>query len=714
MPRSAGGNWRFRLLLIGFFGIALVLCLRLFSVQVIQHEHYEARAIVQWQSPVTLVPERGNLYDRYERPLALSVKSWRVGVSGCLIRGNYGAESTARDEAREVAQVLAEVLNQPQAALLQRIRAAGKNHVVLAKEIVLGKEARTRLESYPAITGDELRSRIYPLGGIGASLIGRFHADGASEHEVTTGLERSLAVHLAGQPGRALRLESPNRLEPRGNIVLEEAQHGSDLILTLDATLQEICEGELARSVHALGAQGGAVLIVDPACGDVLAAASWPLLADRSSGRHDQAVWNNFNFTSQYEPGSVFKVFTAASLLRHGAIDTATVFDCSDSDFGTFQIHNSDGHCSATYAFMDAFAQSCNVYFARAVANLDADEFYRELTEFGFGQKTSFPYQAQVPGILHTPATWSGRSKATIAIGQEVAVSPLQLALAVAAVANGGTLYAPRIVREVRGRDGQSIEHCPPMPLRRVMSASLAALLREAMRRVMTSGTGSEHDLSWIPTGGKTGTAQKCVDGRAYASGKYMASFVGCVPYDEPRLVILTILDEPPGVYHYAAQSAVPLFTSIVREIRKSTDWLTDVCSPVAAGKPVMPQRIAMVPDVMYLTATLAEQELHRAGFVAQGSGRQGLVIEQVPGPGAACLPGSSIRLTVSAGPAVAERSVCPDLRGQSQREVRGLAARLGVPLQIEGVGYVKHQEPPPGNRIGPDGIRVWLEKPWL
>lgn len=714
MLRLAGGNWRHRLLQIGFSGIALVLCLRLFVVQVLRHEHYRQRAEEQWRSPCTVVPERGNLYDRQGRPLALSVKSWRLGVAGGKIHGNPGVGDAGPYEVREVAEVLAAVLDRPAASLQERIRRAGKSHVVLARQVLLDREQLALLDSQPAITQDELRSRIYPLGGIGASLIGRFQGDGSDASDLTTGLERGLATHLAGSPGKALRLESANRSETLGNIVLEEAKHGRDLVLTIDAVLQEICEDALSRSVRSLGATGGAVLIVDPGCGDVLAAASWPLLANRAEPGNDSAVWNNFNFTGQYEPGSVFKIFTAASLLRNGAIDTSTVFDCADSDFGRFQINNSDGHCSTSYAFMDAFAQSCNVYFARAVANLEAVEFYRDLTEFGFGQKLNFPYQAQPAGILNSPATWSGRSRETISIGQEVAVTPLQLALAVSAVANGGTLYAPRIVREIRDREGGTLEQCPPVPLRRVLSQPLADLLRQAMRRVMTDGTGREHNLDWIATGGKTGTAQKCVDGRTYARGKYMASFVGCVPYDRPRLVILTILDEPPGVYHYAAQSAVPLFASIVREIRRSTDWLTDVCLDVAAREHVEPDQLTRVPDVMYLNTALAAQELQRAGFAVHGAQKQGLVIEQVPGAGASCPAGSAVLITVAVQREPAAEIVCPDLQGQSNREVSSLAARLGIPIQVEGVGYVKRQQPPAGGRVGVEGIRVWMEKPWL
>lgn len=589
--------------------------------------------------------------------------------------------------------------------------------MVLASQSILAPDARARLRAFPAITLEEIRSRIYPFGGLGASIVGHYRSGDGQGASVTTGLEHSLSLYLAGEPGKAMRIESAKRDEPLGNIVLEEARHGHSLVLTVDTDLQLIAETQLARSVKDLEARGGAVLIIDPSCGDILAAASWPVLPDRSAARHDPAVWNNFNFTGQYEPGSVFKVFTAASLLSHGAIDTATVYDCGDEDFGKFSIHNSDGHAFAHLNFMEAFEQSCNVYFARAVANLSADEFYRDLTEFGFGQRVRLPYQAQAPGILNPPAVWSGRSQATIAIGQEIAVTPLQLGMAVGAVANGGTLYAPRLVREIRGADGRLVETCPAIPLRRVISEPLSALLRQAMARAVQVGTGEAANLSWIQCGGKTGTAQKSLDGLSYARGKYMASFIGCVPIDQPRLVILTILDEPPGLYHYAAQSAVPLFRDIVVQIRRNTDWLTDVASQDPVSASVSPDyEWVAIPDVMYLSSTLAEAEMMRVGLKLWGGDKEGQVVEQVPAAGVRVPRGSRVGITVAAQrpPATQAGLICPDFMGLSNREVRSLAARMGVQVQIEGVGYVSRQSPLAGSILQSPEIRVRMESPWL
>jgi len=703
--RPGGGPaWRPWALQAVMLAVVLVLGARLVQVQVFRHGELRAQADRQWKRPAELAAARGNLYDRWGRPLALSVTTWRVGVA-----------AGSADRAGELSRLLAPALKTSRRALRGRIRQAERSHVVLAQEAILSPAQLCSLRLEPAVTLEERFTREYPLGGVGASLLG-FHRPDGQQGEVATGLEQSLAGHLDGRPGEAWRLETALPGRSLGQIVLRPPRHGHNLVLSIDADLQAICEDQLARAVQRYAARGGSVLIADPATGDVLAAASWPLLADRDRRGADHAVWNNSNFTTLYEPGSVFKLFTAASLLAHGAIDTATTYDCSDGDLGNFTIHNSESEAYGPLSFMPAFARSINVYFARAVGNLDDVEFYRDLLEFGFGQRTSLPYAAQPTGLLSEPAQWSGRTKATLAIGQEIAVTPLQVVLAACAVANGGILYAPRLVLEIRSHDEQPIETCPPVPLHRVLSEPLSRLLRLAMRRVVTEGTGHGADLTWISLGGKTGTAQKCTGGQGYLPGKYVASFLGLVPSDVPRLVILTILDEPPYPYHYGAESAVPLFASVVGEIRRTTSWLTDVGDE--AGTRVIARGDGprtVVPDVLYLAASKAEEEIRRAGLNMSGGGKEGWIVTQVPAGGAVCRPGETVRVAVAAQADAAVRSaaLCPDLQGLSNRAVLSLAASLGVPVSVSGAGYVVAQRPAAGTPLGAEGIRVRMVAAW-
>ncbi|PIE75906.1 hypothetical protein CSA17_05065, partial [bacterium DOLJORAL78_65_58] len=507
------GRGRFRILHIILLVTGLALAGRVVQIQIFQHREWRQVAESAWSDDIAIAPERGNIYDRAMRPLALSVSSWRVGVATSLLG----------DDTDKVVDLLAKVLERKPRDLVRQIRRAEGAHVVVAAREVLSRDEMMALRAHKAITVEDLRLRAYPFDGLAASLVGFYRED--PQGDVATGLEYGLREILNGKMGRARLITTGKTGRDLGQVEVEAARHGKSLVLTLDTDLQDICEQRLRRSVAETGAEGGSVLVLDPSTGDILAAASWPLMTTREGRHGDGRIWQNRNFTTIYEPGSVFKIFTAASLLRHGAVDTVMVFDCTNSDIGDgIRIENDAGHTYGNLSFMPAFAKSSNIYFARAVANLRKDEFYNDLKAFGFGQGSGVPYPGTSAGILRKWDDWSGRSKPTLAIGQEVAVTPLQLGLAVCAVANGGTLYAPRLIREVRDAKGSLVEKRDPRALRQVIGEPLAELLREAMGRVVDQGTGVAAREDWVRCGGKTGTAEKSRDGVGYAAGAYVAS----------------------------------------------------------------------------------------------------------------------------------------------------------------------------------------------
>ncbi|MFO7609397.1 MAG: penicillin-binding transpeptidase domain-containing protein [Candidatus Krumholzibacteriia bacterium] len=682
---------------------ALCLVLRVAWLQIVRHEELAEIAEIQWWSLGSLPAERGDIFDRAGRPLALSVLEWNVGVAPTLAQ-----------RPDTLAARLGRVLDRDPATIRRTVAKAGDRHVVLERGVVLDREQKARLRRERAVTMDTVRARIYPVDGVGASLVGFCRHERDTTY--ATGLEHALQDVLAGRPGRFRSVDTGIPGRDLGRIVVDEPVHGRSVVLTVDADLQAIAERRLAEAVAEHGAAGGSVLILEPATGDVLAAASSPVMPTRETRHRDAAVWNNRNFTWLYEPGSVFKIFTTASLLRRAAVDTATVFDCSDPQLDGFTIRNDDDHRYGDLPLMRAFTKSANIWFARAVANLGRDEFHRDLLDFGFGQPTLAPYGGQPAGILREPAAWSRRSQATLAIGQEIAVTPLQLGMAVAAVANGGTLYAPRLVREVLDHEGRLLQERPPLPLRRVVAEPLAAVLREAMGRVVREGTAAATRLDWITVGGKTGTAQKSRDGRGMTAGAYVATFAGFAPLEDPRLVVVVILDEPKGYRrYYAAQSAVPLFRRVLEDVRCSTSWLTDVPGPrtrVIATAPA--GELVTVPDVLQLSVDAAAQRLAAAGLTVAGAERGGLVAEQVPAAGSRCRRGTTVRLAAAARPdAAADAAVCPDFTGRSNREVRSLAARLGLDVIIEGAGYAVRQEPPAGQVLSARRVKVRMEAAW-
>jgi stage V sporulation protein D (sporulation-specific penicillin-binding protein) len=267
-------------------------------------------------------------------------------------------------------------------------------------------------------------------------------------------------------------------------------------------------------------------------------------------------------------------------------------------------------------------------------------------------------------------------------------------------------------VAAVRDPAGTETRVTAPRALRRVLPPGIAAIVRRAMQRVVEDGTGAVARREGIAIAGKTGTAQKAVPGRGYVDGLHTATFAGFLPVDDPRLVIVTVLDEPDHRWHYASQSAAPLFAAVVDDIRRTTDWLTDPARdgvPVAMTTPADP---VPVPDVLFLGSERAVQRLRLAGLEVSGPVTRGEVVMQVPAAGSLVAAGTPVRLVLD--PAASETvAACPDFAGLSNREVRALASRLGLSVAIEGVGYVAAQQPAAGADLRGDEITVTMETPW-
>lgn len=686
-------------IVLAFF---VVLLGRLVCLQVARHDDYLESGRALWQDREPLPAERGDLLDRQGRSLALSVTTWDVGLAPSQYR-NLG-----RERLLEAADRLSQLLDLDPAETRRRLAAAGTRHLTLRRRAVLHRDTLAAVRRVYGHSLDPRRDRIYPLGGTAASLLG-FYREGANGEDLMTGLELGCDHWLRGTPGVALWNRTPSGGPGDSREEIVPAVDGLDLELTLDADLQTIAESRLAAAVARTESRGGVVVIVDPRTGDVLAAADTPVVRERSEADPVQG-WDNAVFTGAYEPGSVFKIFSGASVLARGALDTTMVIDCDDTDFGGYAVHNDMNHEYGELAFMDAFAHSSNVFFARAVLNLTEQEFLDDLHLFGFDRALGVPYPGATRGILAPRKTWERRKLSTLSYGQAIATTPLHLVMAAAAVANGGELLAPRLVRRVLDKRGRTVEDLEPVVRHRVIEPELAALLREAMAKAVREGTGRKAAVGWTTVGGKTGTAEKVVPGdTTYTPGAYMATFLGFVPADSPRLVILTMLDQPAYRYHYASESAAPLFREVVEEIGRTTTWL----SGLEPGGGAAPSRriLAAVPDVRGLELGAARAELERLDLAAAPDAPAGLVLAQQPSPGASLAAGGTVRLNLA--PASDGERRCPDLRGLSLRELQRRLESLGVPWEREGLGYVVAQNPAPGEPLDGHGVRVVLEAAW-
>ena len=508
----------------------LVVCLavivgRLFQLQIVQYASWSAAAAAIQERTIELPPRRGSIVDRDGQLLAFDVKAMAIAVDG--INANQ-PEALAQILAEELRLAIHEVRD-----LVYRARYFTWVDRRVDIETAQRIERRADEAGAHGLVLIDTWKRCYPQGSLASNVIGFVGTDG----EGLEGIELAFDEHLRGDPrlfrvlegadGRAYEVE-----------ILEEGRPGDDLVLTIDAELQFICEEEIEAGVSKFCADGGMIVVLDPATGDVLAMAQdktydlnrfWTSKAD---ARRNLAV------TCQFEPGSVFKVFTGLAALDAGVVSVEDTFNGNDGIevFGHV-MHNSEYHSYGTVTFAQIIKDSINTGMIRVAQRLGEEPLHAMLVDLGFGRPTGIELPGEVAGILRDVEDWSGLALASTSIGQSVAVTGIQLVRATAAVANGGFLVAPHVVDSNGGRCESD---APPV----VASCDASATMRSLMVEVVESGTGTLAAVDGFTIAGKTGTAQKAVPDRGYIDGKYTSLFAGILTSENPEYVVLVVLDE--------------------------------------------------------------------------------------------------------------------------------------------------------------------------
>lgn len=654
--------WRRRALLAGLLVAAGVLLWRGFQLQVIEGERWRARAQEQHRRRVVLPAPRGTIYDRNGVPLAASQAAYRVAV----------APGEVEDPASLVA-LLREVLGLSSTEARRAVDRRRRWVVVPGRydEVV-----RQRLSGERGVYFEPVMERLHPHGEVALELLGRVGVDGRG----LSGLELEFDALLSGQSGEAVvRRNARGEAIPGSLITVAEPVAGHDVYLTIDYTLQEIADEALRRAVEQTEAEGGDLVLVDPETGEILAAAT--------VRRHGASNWRAV--TEPYEPGSTIKPFTVAALLAEGK---AALDDSVYAEQGRY-VHGgrtiTDVHGYGWLTLRDALRYSSNIALAKLSGRLEPAEQYAYLRDFGFGTPTGVAYPSESAGRLRRPSEWSRYSQASLAIGYEVSITPLQMVMAYAALANGGVLMEPRLVREVRSRDGRVVQRFTPQAVRRVVSEEVARSIAPALVEVVETGTGQAAGLGAFHVAGKTGTSRQFRDGR-YEAGSYTASFAGFFPAQSPQVSFLVRLDRPQGVY-YGGTTAAPVMrttlaaalaargTSLDRRAiaatvgevgaaaevgertvgveREAVDpfaagWETPATGPfIFALNAPPPRRFdasevgdRSVPNVIGRSLRDAALRLHGAGFRVVVEG-QGPVVESIPRAGTRLAAGSAVRI---------------------------------------------------------------------
>jgi len=564
----------FLLLLVGLWTGGIVV--RLAGLQIERHDEYRARAESQRRIVVELEPPRGTIYDARGRALAVSVEVDSAFANPRRLR----ADGDPRQAARQLAAVLG-----VDAAALAKDLAQDKEFVWIERQLDPPRAAAVAALEIPGIDFLKEYKRYYPMREVAAQVLGFAGID----QRGLEGLEHLYDDVVAGREGSRTLLRDARRGTATSPLLAgAAARPGASLHLTLDAAIQHIAERELAAAVEASGARGGSAVVLDPATGAVLALASAPLIDANRFPSYPLEVRRNRPVMDAYEPGSTFKMVTAAAALSANLLDPSDQLDCEMGGITLAGVRIRDHKRFGLLTFRDVIARSSNVGAIKTGLIVGDRRLFDMVRAFGFGRATGIDLPAENGGELADFAGWQRRplTKAYVSFGQGISVTPLQLARAFAAVANGGELLRPYVVEAVG-------EPQPPQPpagggllasvalaaepaaggapvtsrrevVGRPLTPATARELERMLEAVVEEGTGRAAAVPGYAVAGKTGTAQKAENG-AYSPRHFVASFAGFVPARRPRLVILVAVDEPWPSYHGGAVAA-PVFEHIAEQ----------------------------------------------------------------------------------------------------------------------------------------------------
>ncbi len=533
--------------LVGF----AILLFRFFDLQVLQAETMMQKARRQHEKTITLDSNRGAIFDRQGKPLALNLDVPSV----------YATPSSL-DNPTRVARQLAQVLGVPREPLEKRLRTE-RDFVWIQRKIDDSQVERLNDLALPGVGVMVEARRFYPKGTLLAHVLGFAGIDSQG----LEGLENGYDEHLRGQVRRVVL-----QRDALGRVIIPESQRksqplsGHAISLTIDEVIQYIAEQALEQTVRNTKARGGTVLVMAPKTGQMLAWALRPTFDPNHIHQASPERWRNRGVTDPYEPGSTLKVVLAAAALELNRVTPDTLLYAGDGEIPISGTVIHDHEKAGWVTFREAIQRSSNVAFVKMSWELGREQVYQFLRTFGFGEKTGIDLPGESIGILRRPDQWSQRTLPSLAIGQEIAVTPLQLLTAVSAVANEGWLMRPFLVREISDHQGRSVwEHVPHIR-RRPISAETAKTVTDLLVNVVDRGTGKRAAIPGYRVAGKTGTAQKVDPATGtYSSTKFVGSFVGFVPAEDPQLAILVMIDEPQGPA-WGGVVAAPVFRKVAEQ----------------------------------------------------------------------------------------------------------------------------------------------------
>lgn len=615
----------------GFISILLLLIIflagRIAWVQFVQGHNLSEKAQTQLQENRGLQSPRGTIYDRNGRELAIS----------SLTKSLYANPSQLNQDPDTLAASLAPLVGVPPAELKESLSSGGQFiwlKRMLEADASAKVEALIKEQDIKGLDFVEESKRYYPNEVLAAQVLGFVGTDdiGLDGLEMTldTTIKGKLSEHVVDTDSRGIPIF-------KSVFTFVPPKQGRNVYLTLDSTIQFIVEQSLDRAMAKTNSSGATIIVMNPRTGDVLAMASRPTFNPNQFYRYTPQAWKNRAVSNIYEPGSTFKSVVAAAALQEGVVYPEERFmDKGFVEVSGRRIQNWSGESYGNISFIDIIKNSINTGFVQVGMRLGASRLTSYARTFGFGQATGIELPGEEDGLLFKPENMRDSDIATMSIGQSIAVTPLQLITAVSAIANDGVLLKPHIIKEIQNADGSVYSATVSEPVRQTITPETAQKLKGLLEKVVSEGGGTKAAVKGYRIAGKTGTAQKAQEnGAGYYSGRYIASFVGFAPVEDPQLAVLVVLDDPGGIY-YGGQIAAPVAGEIFSQVLRYLNIYPQLpvvppnvpvqrqqTAAIGASSIVPPQGKAVVPYVVGRSMRDAGELLTKAGLamVPEGTG---------------------------------------------------------------------------------------------
>jgi cell division protein FtsI/penicillin-binding protein 2 len=632
------------------------LCARLFQVQVLNGSEYKIKVVEQSQKKQIIPANRGNIFDRNNKPLTRNIIHYTLSVNPKKVTDKIA-----------VATAVSERTGEPKKKYIDKI---DKNSNFEYLERNLQRETLGLLTNH-SFTGLNIKrkyKRYYPHSNIGAQLIGYTNID----DEGISGIEKDFNKYLKGTSGWVHKTKGlSGKIQHKSGMPFNEPIDGNNIQLTIDLEYQSILEQELLKRQVETNAKSATGIIINPQSGEILAMASVPGFDNNNFSESEPELHKVRAITDQFEPGSTFKVVSAVAAIKQNDISLFEEFDCENGKYQYYNISVSDHEKYEMLTLPQIIKHSSNIGIVKMVERIGSKKLYETCRDLGFGSKTGINLKGEVTGKLSPYSDWSTVSLGQIAMGHEVGVTALQIATAYCAIANGGFLVKPRLIRQIIDQNNNQVFSEKTKVLRRIADVQTMKEIRQMLRGVIIDGTGENASISGWKIAGKTGTAQKWKDGK-YSNKQFISNFVGFFPYDDPKILTFIMLDEPSQPFHWGSEGAAVAFNRVVKRIINMDNSITP---------PKNKKYVSLKKPNNYLNKEIdikdeIEPERIELSFLST---------QQIHG----------------------NKTEVPEIRGFSMRKAMRVLRSFDLNFKIQGTGKVLWQSPRPGSIVKKETICV-------